>query len=267
MSERLRRQQFALTRHLRDPDRHPPPPGIEPHRLRIYRELLLGSIEGLLAGGFPVLRTTLGDDAWTALVRRFFAAHRCATPLFPQVGGEFVEFLRRRHGAVPGAPWLAELAHYEWAEAALLSCDDAAPAHRADGDLLAGAPVLAPWAWPLAYRWPVQDIGPHRRPRRAPAAPSLLLVHRDRDGEVRFAELTPLSYRLLDALRRERRSGAEHLRALAAEAGMPADALLSDGLDALEQWRAQGVVLGTAVDAACVDPADPADPTASASRR
>lgn len=248
MSERLRRQQFALTRHLRDPNRYPPPPGIEERRLRVYRELLFGSIEGLLAGGFPVVRATLGDAPWRALVRRFYAVHRCATPLFPQVGGEFVEFLQRRRGAVRGAPWLAELAHYEWAEAALLACDDAAPAHRADGDLLDGAPVLAPWAWPLAYRWPVQAIGPQFRPRRAPAAPTLLLVHRDGEGEVRFSQLAPLSYRLLDALRAQRRSGAEHLGALAAEAGLPADALLAEGRAALEQWRAQGVVLGAASD-------------------
>jgi len=260
MSERLRRQQFALTRHLRDPDRYAPPPGLEERRLRIYRELLIGSIDGLLAGGFPVLRETLGDDDWRALVRRFFAAHRCATPLFPQVGGEFVDFLHGGGGsAVRGAPWLAELAHYEWAEAALLACTDAAPAHRADGDLLEGEPLLAPWAWPLAYRWPVHEIGPALRPRRAPAAPTLLLVHRDRDGDVRFAQLAPLSYRLLDSLRTHRRSGADHLRALAAEAGAAADALFAEGRSALEAWRAQGVVLGV-VDS------EPSPPSTTRSR-
>lgn len=248
MSEQLRGQQFALTRHLRDPERYAPPPGIEARRLRIYRELLIGSIDGLLAGGFPVLRATLGDEAWRDLVRRFFAAHRCATPLFPQVGGEFVEFLSADAHAAPDAPWLAELAHYEWAEAALLSCDDAAPAHRADGDLLDGAPLLAPWAWPLAYRWPVHEIGPEMQPNSAPEAPTLLLVHRDRDGDVRFAQLAPLSYRLLDSLRTQRRSGADHLRALAAEAGAPAEAWFADGRAALEAWRAQGVVLGVAGD-------------------
>ncbi|QWP74977.1 putative DNA-binding domain-containing protein [Lysobacter sp. K5869] len=257
MSERLRRQQFALTRHLRDPNRYAPPPGIEERRLRIYRELLIGSVEGLLAGGFPVLRATLGEASWRALVRRFYAAHRCATPLFPQVGGEFVQFLQSRRGAVRGLPWLAELAHYEWAEAAVLSCDDATPAHDRDGDLLAGAPLLAPWAQPLAYRWPVQRIGPEYQPRRAPNAPTLLLVHRDGEGDAQFSELAPLSYRLLDALRTQRRSGAAHLRALAAEAGAPADALLEDGRIALEQWRAQGVVLGTAHDIPASQPSAP----------
>lgn len=255
MSERLRRQQFALTRHLRDPNRYPPPPGIEERRLRVYRELLFGSIEGLLAGGFPVVRATLGEAEWRALVRRFYAAHRCATPLFPQVGGEFVEFLQRPRGRVRGAPWLAELAHYEWAEAALLACDDAAPAHCADGDLLDGVPLIAPWAWPLAYRWPVHEIGPELRPRRAPASPSLLLVHRDRDGDVRFARLTPPSYRLLAAVCAQPRSGADHLRALAAEAGAPAESLFAEGRAALAQWRDQGVVLGTVAVAASPPPA------------
>nr|WP_254696110.1 putative DNA-binding domain-containing protein [Lysobacter enzymogenes] len=211
MSERLRRQQFALTRHLRDPNRYPPPPGIEERRLRVYRELLFGSIEGLLAGGFPVVRATLGEADWRALVRRFYAAHRCATPLFPLVGGEFVDFLQRPRGRVRGAPWLAELAHYEWAEAALLSCDDAAPAHRADGDLLDGVPLLAPWAWPLAYRWPVHEIGPALRPRRArPRRPCCWCIATAM--AMRFARLTPLSYRLLAAVRAQQRRSPARAR-------------------------------------------------------
>ena len=69
----LRAQQFALSRHLRDPDAVPAPEGIEPRRVAIYRDLLYNNLQGLLAGNFPVIRRTLDDDAWHALVRAFSA--------------------------------------------------------------------------------------------------------------------------------------------------------------------------------------------------
>lgn len=111
----LRAQQFALSRHLRDPDAAPAPDGIEARRLAIYRDLFYNNLQGLLAGNFPVIRKTLDDDAWHALVRAFYAGHRCRTPLFTEIGREFVRWLEAEvdeDASLP--PWLPELAHYEW---------------------------------------------------------------------------------------------------------------------------------------------------------
>ncbi|HPO24365.1 MAG TPA: putative DNA-binding domain-containing protein, partial [Arenimonas sp.] len=47
--ERLRQQQFALAKHIRDPEANLPPPDIEDRRLAIYRELFFNNVEGLLA--------------------------------------------------------------------------------------------------------------------------------------------------------------------------------------------------------------------------
>ena len=44
MNETLRAQQYALARHLRDPQRHAPPPGVEARRLKVYRELFYLSL-------------------------------------------------------------------------------------------------------------------------------------------------------------------------------------------------------------------------------
>ncbi|NQD78459.1 DUF2063 domain-containing protein, partial [Pseudomonas sp. CrR7] len=38
MNETLREQQYTLARHLRDPQRHAPPPGLEARRLKVYCE-------------------------------------------------------------------------------------------------------------------------------------------------------------------------------------------------------------------------------------
>ncbi len=243
----LREQQFTLARHLRDPVGTSPPPDIEDRRLRVYRELFFNSIESLLAGGFPVIRETLGATAWKELVRAFYAGHRSRTPLFPEIAGEFVDYLDGRADDVAIPPWLPELAHYEWVEQALFVSDAQPQPHDGDGDLLDGIPLLSPLALPLIYRWPVTDIGPGHVPAVAPDEPTTLLVHRDADHEVRFARIAPLAYRLLALLQIGERTGREQLSALAGQIGVDPAALEADGLQMLRQLQAQGVVLGTRI--------------------
>jgi hypothetical protein len=241
----LREQQFTLARHLRDPDIHAPPPGLEDRRLRVYRELFFGAIESLLAGGFPVIRQTLGEKAWRALVRRFYANHRSTTPLFPQIAGEFVGWLDEHADDDDLSPWLPDLAHYEWIEQALFVSDAQPAAHDPDGDLRDGVPLLSPLALPLAYRWPVSDIGPDHRPDAPPDEPTTLLVYRDADHQVQFARIAPLAYRLLASLQANAWTGRAHLAALAAETGSDGESFEAQGLLLLQQLRAQGVLLGT----------------------
>jgi hypothetical protein len=246
---RLREQQLGLTRHLRDPEHVAAPAGIEDRRLAIYRELLFNNIRELLGGNFPVLRMLLGEARWQALVRGFYRDHRSQTPLFPEIAREFLRYLESL--PEPEPPFLGELAHYEWVELALqiseARTDDIA--HDAGGDLLAGAPVLSPLAWPLAYRWPVHRLGPEFQPATPPDAPSLLLLRREADGDVRFSELSPLAFRLLGRLGDEPQlSGHDQLQALAREAGVPTDdAFIAQGRRLLEQMRDSGVLLGTAL--------------------
>ena len=246
---KLRAQQFALSRHLRDPGTVAAPAGIEERRLAIYRELLYNNIRSLLAGNFPVIRKTLGDEAWHALVRDFHARHRSRTPLFTEIGREFIAFVETR--AEQGAgdpPWLPELAHYEWVELAL-QISDAQPPPGIDptGDLLRGRPCVSPLAWALAYRWPVQRIGPSCLPGEAPEAPTLLLVRRDAAGDVHFAQLSPLAYRLLELLATDAAAnGRDVLLALATEAGVAdLDGFVAEGRAMLERMRGEGTILGT----------------------
>lgn len=251
-AESLREQQFRLASHIRDPGQAPPPPGIEDRRLAIYRDLFYNSLQGLLAGNFPVIRKLLGDDGWHVLVRDFYREHRAATPLFPELPREFIQYLQARADAARGdKPWLLELAHYEWVELALdLSEASLADApHDAAGDLLDGAPALSPLAWPLAYTWPVHRLSPDFQPDAPPAAATFLLVQRDGGWKVRFNELSPLSFRLLQRLSDEPRlSGREQLQALAAEALAPdPEAFVALGHDMLRQFLASGVILGTRI--------------------
>lgn len=241
--------QRALTSHIRDPQ-SPPPDGIEERRLRVYRELFYNNVEGVLAGNFPVMRRTLGAEAWNALVRGFVREHASRTPLFTELAREFLRYLASRtERGEADPPWLGELAHYEWVELALQISEarTADVPHEPDGGLLDGRPALSPLAWPLAYGWPVHRIGPDSVPDSPPAIPTLLLVQRAADGSVRFSELSPLAYRLLARIEESPElDGRAQLDALAQEAGADdVETFVAHGAAMLEQFRRDGVLLGT----------------------
>lgn len=242
----LREQQLALTRHLRDPDGQPAPGGIEDRRLQVYRDLLFNNLASLLAGNFPVIRKVLGEDGWTALVRAFYRDHRCQTPLFPEVPREFLRYLESTPGIAPA--FLPELAHYEWVELALQIHEARAPAiadsKDDDASLLDRSFAVSPLAWPLAYRWPVHRIGPAFQPDVPPPEPTLLLLRREPDGSVRFSQLSPLAWRLLERIGAEPAlSGRDHLLALADEAQAgDRGGFLAQGVALLRQMLAASVI-------------------------
>jgi hypothetical protein len=262
--EGLRRQQLALAHWIRDPASNAPPPGIEPRRLRVYRELVRNTIEGLLASQFPVIRRLRGDPFWHALVDGFIREHRAQTPLFPEVGQELIAWLSARAGDVSrgeGArcsdashtrdnahpAFLPELAHYEWAELGIALSDAVEDTAMVDpeGDLLQGVPVLSPQAWPLAYVWPVDRIRPDYQPEQPPAEPTLLMLQRAADHTIKFARLDPLGYALLEQIRSAPASGREIVQRLADAWGIPGEPLLSPAQGMLTSMRERGVVLGT----------------------
>jgi len=244
----LRAQQFAFAAHLRDPTAAPPAPGIEERRLQVYRDLFYNSLEGLLAGNFPICKRVLGKPAWHERVRDFYRDFRAQTPMFPELGREWLRYLElRREQGAEDPDWLLELCHYEWVEAALMLSEDEPDTDSVDaeGDLLDGVPVASPLAWALAYRYPVHRIREDFQPDAPGDLPTTLLVQRDAAGDVRFSEIGVLAYLLLEAIAQgEGRSGADLLRSLAAQQQADPDAFLRDGAALLAQLRARGVLLG-----------------------
>lgn len=278
--ETLRQQQLALAHWIRDPSNQTPPPGIEPRRLRVYRELIRNTVAGLLGSQFPVIRKLRGESFWNALIDDFIREHRAQTPLFPEVGQEFIAWLSdraerahadnpatfesRSSGSADGGrsrnaegdtsdewhghpPFLPELAHYEWAELgiALSDASEDLATIDAQGDLMQGVPVLSPQAWPLAYVWPVDRIRPDYQPEAPPAEPTLLLLQRTADHSVKFARLDPLGYALLEQIRGAPASGREIVQRLADAWGLSAEPLLAPAQAMLVSMRERGVVLGT----------------------
>jgi len=245
----FQRLQRDFAAHIRDPGRHTPPPGIEPRRMKIYTDLFIRNIDGVLAGSFPVLHRILPEDHWQAMVRDFYARHQSRHPQFWRVAEEFLAYLGDERGEVAGdPPFLRELAHYEWAELALGMSTAAADPALADpnGDLVEGVPVLSPLAWPLVYAWPVHRLSADFQPAVPPVQPTCLVVYRDRADEVRFMEVNPVTARLLALVEARPGTGRALLERIAGELGHPEPALVvAEGAALLARLRQRDILLGT----------------------
>ncbi len=244
--------QREFARHLRDPALYPMPDGLEERRVKIYRDLFYNNIESLLSTNFPVLRKLLGLTRWHALVRDFYREHASHTPLFTEIGRELQRYLETRAAAARGdAPFLVELAHYEWVELAL-SLDEReidAIAHDPAGDVLAAAPVLSPLAWAFSYRWPVQRLSAEYQPLSPPEQPTHLVIVRDRHDHISFLELSPLAKVLLDLVKENPgHTGLDLVHALADALPQLPRATVIDGASAnLQEFRLRDIVLGSEI--------------------
>ena len=240
----LAQQQAIFAAHLRNPDHTRPPPAA-PERIAVYRELFFNNVRDLLAGNFPILRDIFGAAGWSALIRDFYREHRCTTPLFPELGREFLAWLDTRP-AQP--PFLHELAHYEWIELALALDETDLPDVAADpaGDLLDGIPLASPLAWPLAYRFEVQRICARYQPHEPPAAPTFLLIRRDAADAIHFHQIDALAHALMLTLHdnADATTGRTLIERLIA--GQPdAETLREQAITRLHALRARGAILGT----------------------
>jgi uncharacterized protein len=242
--------QYQFSSHIRDPETCPAPADIEDRRMQIYRELFYNNVEDFLANTFPVLREITPDKQWHAMMRDYFKNHQARTPLFPKMSQEFLQYLDNERGQrSEDFPFTKELAHYEWLELAISidTRDIDMQGIDAEGDLLEGVPVLSPLAWPFAYQYPVHKISPDYLPEEPPEQPSYLIVYRDRNDDVGFQELNPVSARLIEYLQSDKTSsGLLMLEEIAKEIQHPnPQTVIDGGLDILQTMRDKDILLGT----------------------
>lgn len=253
----FQKQQVAFAAHIREPDKNPAPDHIESRRVKIYRDLFFNNIEGFIAGTFPIFKSLFLDDDWNALVRSFLEHHRCQTPYFLEICEEFLEYLSNPELPIHQIfPFAYELCHYEWVELAIDIGDDDPKDFGANADLMANGIVLAANVWPLAYQWPVHNIGPNNIPQEQPEQPTCLVVYRNRQQEVAFLEANPVTLRLLELLQsqsdecikstatEELLTGADVITKLAAEMQYEPKALLEFAAPLFSQLQALGIILG-----------------------
>lgn len=242
-------EQLAFAAHIRDPEHHARPADIEERRMAIYRELFYNNIAGFIETGFPVLQAISSDAIWHRRIRAFFSTHRCQTPYFAEIGGEFLAWLQERGEHPDDPPFILELAHYEWVELALSvsDADKSLPTLDHNGDLVAGYPVISPVAWHLSYQYPVHQIGADFQPEKPGDQPTYLVVYRDRQDKIHFMELNPVTYRLMDLLSgKVKMTGQEALQTIAEELQHPDPAaVIAHGVSLLEDLRSRNIIIGS----------------------
>jgi hypothetical protein len=245
--DNLLQQQQALTRYLRDPEHQSPPVDMNVQRVNVYRDLVFNNLSQLLSGTFPVLIRIIGEKRWGWLVRGFLRDWRAQTPRFGEIAETFLDYLAAQPQVLREGEWpafLLELAHYEWVEMALQQ-SDAQALPSTDPALLLERPLLiSALAWPLAYVWPVHELDPDNQPATPPAQPTLLLVRRTADWSVKFSELSPLAWRLLQRIDEyPALDGRQQLQGLAVEAGETATAaFMENGLMLMRQMHEDAVL-------------------------
>ena len=228
---RFQQLQTLFANHIRDPENQPYAPqkqpglvemalDIEPRRLAAYEHLFINNIDSFFSNLFPVTRTVLGEQRWSQLMREYMQKHAAQTPLFHELGQEFLLFLQNDYQPQAADPaYLLELAHYEWIELALLVDEQ-------EGIYLDSIPKLdlktsyqlSPLAIPLAYQWPVDQISADNANIAQPDSLTTLLAYRDVNDQVQFMALTPLLYDLLVRLEDDTAEPLEVVFAQMAEA-------------------------------------------------
>lgn len=235
--------QHQMAAHLRDPHHTRRPPGVPKRRMGVYNELLFNNVCGFLDSCFPVSRQLLGEARWRRLCRTFYRDWPSHTPWFREIPREFVRYLIEHHIAQPLPVWLADLARYEWAELAVDVMDIAPPAHDPQGDMMLSSVCLNPARVDVVSAWPVHRIGPDWQPRQP--TPTFLVVFRDAQQDVQFAEINAITAHLLGLLD-QGLSGQQALAQLATDLKHPdPQALQGFGQQLLISLHEQGVLLGT----------------------
>jgi len=246
----FKKHQLEFTAHIRDPKKNTIPAGIEDRRMQIYRELLYNNVEGFIASGFPVIREIFDDENWHKMIRDFFANHESHSPYFLEISQEFIDYLQNERKPQNEDPaGLIELAHYEWVELALHVLDETVSMDHinANGDLLLQHPVFSPLAWPLVYQYPVHTMSRDNLPEKTPGEPTYLVVYRNRNDQVQFLEINPVTARLIGLLvDNESYTGLDAIEQITREMNHPnPDAVKQGGLAALQELHQYGIILGT----------------------
>ncbi|QDF75072.1 MULTISPECIES: HvfC family RiPP maturation protein [Shewanella] len=175
------------------------PPGTDARRMGIYRELFFNNIKGFVTNGFPVLSSLYDEEDWRELVQQFFVRHDCQTPIFIEIAQEFLLFLQDEYQ--PGdqdPPFMLELAHYEWLELVVATAPDDLTRQSLSAEQLSTSPLgLSLSARVAQYHFEVQRISPEYQPTAPSEQPNFFCLYRDKQDEVSFLQLNPLTAQVL----------------------------------------------------------------------
>lgn len=241
----LSQSQLTFANYIRDPLHNPAPVALPPERLQVYRELFFNNVRGFIDNAFPVLHSLYPVEAWLALQQHFFADYACQSPYFLDIAEQFVSFLQEYTRTEQDPPFLAELAHYEWAELYIGTKKANQKPLVLTAAEVANAPLaLSELAMLAAYQYPVQKISKSMQPAM-PGALQCFLIYRDDQDEVIFVSLNHATLLLLNGLQQQPGQRLAELIAQLAPSlpQLSCAQLTAAALPLLQEWAAKGAIV------------------------
>ena len=247
--------QHQFVNYLRNPLRTEDIPTTLPAGINVYEKLLHNKIDGSLRTCFPITNELLGARHWQLLVQDFIKIHRCQSPLYREIPGEFIDYLTNEKSQIELPQFITELAHYEWVELVL---ETEKPSHSdiifpINDDLLTNTPALNPVLHLIHYLYPVQTISAsdehwknwENRPTPYKQEIVILAGIRDTHYKVQFIELNAITARLIELMQEGVSTGEQVLLKLAAEMHYSDhETILPYGIDILQQLKTQQIIIG-----------------------
>ena len=247
---RFTQAQYEFAAFIRDPESNPKPADVEARRMNIYSELFFNNVEDFISNTYPVLKRITPENEWQNMMRDYFSQHISHTPLFPEMPREFLKYLETERKNPNDAPFIKELAHYEWIELALMTSDLDTDIDwdfiDTDGDLLNNQPIMSPLAWPLTYQYPVQQISEDFLPESPSEQPVYLLVYRNKEDEVHFMELNPVTALLVQLINEDNGlTTKQMLDVIVEKLNLPdPEAVFNGGYQIIQDLKNRNVILG-----------------------
>jgi hypothetical protein len=244
--------QQAFTAYIRDPIGQPRPKNVAIKGMNVYKEIVFNNLFESVSACFPVARKVLGKRAWLSLIHEYFRVHSANTPIFRKIPEEFLTYLTNLEKCSSDAlpVYLTSLCHYEWIELLVSTMAYNPPEPvinnqiiNVTGDLLEYQPAFNPTMQLLNYPYAVQKISPRYKPKEKVA--TQLLVFRNTEYIVKFIELNPITYRLIELLQDKNTTSKRALTQIANEIGnLPLEKVIQFGMEILNELKNQGIVLG-----------------------
>lgn len=233
--------QAQFSAHIRNPTQNKKPPNLKANRMAVYKKAVFNNIVESVSVCFPVCQTVIGKRAWQQLMREFVATYASSSPLFREIPQQFLLFLAPLE-SVPA--YFKQLAHYEWVELAITMQQTEPAVMSEETDLLHEKPILAKAHMLLEYDYPVHQLSVKFKPKQPQK--TTLIVFRNATFDVKFIELNPITYRLLQIINQQELTGEQALTQLAKEIQHPdVKIIIQFGLDILTDLFNQQAIIGS----------------------
>ncbi len=225
--------------------------------LHIYAGLIFNNISAALQSCFPICYSISEHSYWDDLVHAFVEEYECDSPMFKDIPEQFLDWLNKKNHQPKIKQLLpiffTSFAHYEWVEMAISIAPDNNINHKniktaenKHNHSWLDVNIIFSDAWTIAdYYYDVHLINKEYQPKVKKKQPNYFLIFRNKDGEIKFTLLNPLSTALISILTQHQVNAAQAAEILISQQPqLNKEELLAQANQLLNNLYEQGFILG-----------------------